>query len=72
MRYTYLFFFTRFGLRFVVWRFLGSLSSDSAIAISTYFSSFSIPIKFRLVFIQATAVVPDPIVKSKTVSFSSV
>ena len=35
-----------------------------------YFSSSSIPIKFRFKFLQATPVVPEPIKQSNTTSFS--
>ena len=41
-------------------------------AILKYHSSFSMPIKFLFRFLQATPVVPDPIVKSRTVSHSLV
>ena len=40
------------------------------LAISKYLSSCSIPINLRLVFTQATPVLPEPIVKSTTKSFS--
>src|SRR5574344_16649 len=41
-------------------------------AISMYFSSCSMPTNFLFVFTQATAVVPLPMVKSRTVSPSRV
>ena len=43
-----------------------------SLAISKYFLSNSIPIKFLLVFMQATPVEPLPIVKSRTKSPSLV